>query len=166
MRLPSSPTRTNSVARPSVETSFSRNQAPKPNALPDFRLQARQWHTAMRKGSPEHVAESWPHEHSGRRVVIVGSYTSAPMRRAWDRFIFTITSEVGGDAIDEIDSRRAALFRNLDNGTSSISANFRDRFACLSRAMQLGLRQLRQMLEILLSQMRATAICRCRYVLG
>src|SRR6266478_6245357 len=132
MRLPSSPTRTNSVASPSVNTSSLRNQAPKPNALPVFRLQARQWQTAMRKGSPEHVAESWPHEHSARRVVMVGSYTSAPMRRALDRFIFTITSEVGGDAIDEIDSRGAAVFRNLDYRTSGLSANFRDRFACLS----------------------------------
>src|ERR1700674_353174 len=76
MWLPSSTTRTNSVAFPSVRTSFLLNQAPKPNALPVFRLQARQWHTAMRAGSPEQVAESWPHEHSARRVVvIVGSYT-------------------------------------------------------------------------------------------
>jgi hypothetical protein len=72
---PSSPTRTNSAARPSVNTSCLRNQAPKPNAMPVFRLQARQWHTEIRKGSPEHVAESWPHGHSARRVVIVGSYT-------------------------------------------------------------------------------------------
>src|ERR1700691_5705539 len=125
---PSSPTRTNSVACPSVKTSCLRNQAPKPNALPVFRLQARQWHTAMRTGSPEHVAESWPHEHSARRVVIVGSYTSAPMRRAWDSFVFAMTGEVGGDAIDELDARHAAVFRNLEHGTSSLLADFRDRF--------------------------------------
>src|SRR5579863_9119177 len=101
MRLPSSPTRTNSVASPSIDTSSLRNQAPKPNALPVFRLQARQWHTAMRKGSPEQVADSCPQEHSARRVVMLGSYASAPMRRASDTFMFAMTGEVGGDSIDQ-----------------------------------------------------------------
>jgi hypothetical protein len=45
-------------ARPSIETSFSANRALKLNALPVRRLQARQWQTETRTGSPEQVADS------------------------------------------------------------------------------------------------------------
>jgi hypothetical protein len=41
-----------------MDTSSSANRALKLNALPVRRLQARQWHTEMRIGSPEHMAES------------------------------------------------------------------------------------------------------------
>jgi len=42
----------------------------KAECAPCFPLQARQWHIGdSDRGSPEHVAESWPHEHSARRVV-------------------------------------------------------------------------------------------------
>src|SRR5208282_1286313 len=105
---PSSPTRTNSAARPSVETYSSRNQALKPNALPVFRLQARQWHTAMRVGSPEQVAESWPHEHSARRVVIVGSYTFVWQSRK--KRLHTICRGLGTLALPRVVSFRRKLF--------------------------------------------------------
>src|SRR6266436_4539062 len=108
MRLPSSPTRTNSVASPSVNTSSLRNQAPKPNALPVFRLQARQWHTAMRKGSPEQVAESWPQEHSARRVVIAGSYTSDLGGR--EKRLSTICCGSGKLGLPRVGSFRQKLF--------------------------------------------------------
>jgi hypothetical protein len=54
----SSPIRVNSDTRPRIDTSCSANRALKLNALPVRRLQARQWHTEMRIGSPEQMAES------------------------------------------------------------------------------------------------------------
>jgi hypothetical protein len=50
--------RVNSAERPSIDTLSSGNRALKLNALPVRRLQARQWQTETRTGSPEHVAES------------------------------------------------------------------------------------------------------------
>src|SRR5262245_55979621 len=73
MRLPSSPIRVCSRDRPAIDTLSSAKRALKLKALPVRRLQARQWHTEIRTGSPAQVAESWPQEHSARRVVMEGS---------------------------------------------------------------------------------------------
>src|SRR4051794_7990616 len=77
-RPPSSPIRVNAAARPVISTSFAANRALKLNALPVRRLQARQWQTETRTGSPEQVAESCPHEHSARRVVMAAPLEIAP----------------------------------------------------------------------------------------
>jgi hypothetical protein len=52
-------------------------------ALPVRRLQARQWQTETRTGSPSQIAASWPQEHWARRRVMTvsssgsGEHTSA-----------------------------------------------------------------------------------------
>jgi hypothetical protein len=56
----------NLLARPSMETASARNPALKLNAPPVRRLQAKQWQTETRTGSPKHVAESCPQQHSAR----------------------------------------------------------------------------------------------------
>jgi hypothetical protein len=61
----------NFSARPSIDTAFAGKRALKLNALPVRRLQDRQWQTETRSGSPEHVAESCPQEHSARRWLIL-----------------------------------------------------------------------------------------------
>jgi len=71
--LPSSPMRTNSFACPSTETSRLLNQAPKPNALPVSAYTPGSGRRRCGRVS-EQVADSCPHWHSARRVVIGGSY--------------------------------------------------------------------------------------------
>src|ERR1700689_1558120 len=144
---PSSPIRTNSVACPSIHTSSFRNQAPKPNALPVFRLQAKQWQREKGGGSPLQLADSWPHEHCARRVVgmlevyhlggaivrlisLLAMVRSTSMRRAGRRLRTEIASEVAGDSIDERDSRKGAMFGDLDDGAVRLRADSRQ---CLAR---------------------------------
>src|SRR5580704_14334639 len=183
MRPPSSPTRTNSFARPSNTTSCWGNQALKPNALPVRCLHAIQWQTDRRTGSPEQVADNWPHEHCARRVVgmlevyhlgrarvrLISSLAgrrSASKRRAGRRLRIELAGEFGGDSIDERDSRKAAMFGDLQHRTVRLRADSRECLARLHCAAQLRLCELRQMIEVLLAQMRAAAIAQRGYVVG
>src|SRR5580692_12626785 len=183
MRPPSSPTRTNSVARPSIRTSCWGNQALKPNALPVRCLQAMQWQTDRRTGSPEHVADSCPHEHCARRVVrmlevyhlgrarvrltsSLDGGRSASMCRAGRGPSTEVAREFAGDSIDERDSRKAAMFGDRDDRTLGLRADSRECLARLRGAAQLRLCQLGQMFEVLLAQIRAPAIGHCGYIPG
>src|ERR1700691_2911408 len=100
-RPPSSPIRVNSTARPSIDTSPAANRALKLNALPLRRLQARQWQMEMRIGSPEQVAESWPQEHSARRVTMAVSFPVSYEHLApevtWPRVFFPPAPMAGRD---------------------------------------------------------------------
>jgi hypothetical protein len=58
-------------------------------ALPDRRLHAKQWHTDIRTGSPEQVADSCSQEHFAIRSIIghpFGLTLAALLRGQTDRF--------------------------------------------------------------------------------
>src|SRR5277367_1231691 len=88
------------------------------------------------------------------------------MRRAGRGVRTDIASEFAGDSIDERDSRKTAMFGDLQHRTFRLRADSCDRLARLRSAAQLRLCQLRQMLEVLLAQMRPAAIAQRGYVAG
>src|SRR5277367_4106946 len=88
------------------------------------------------------------------------------MYRASRRFRVEVASEFGGDSIDERDSRKAAMFGDLQHRTVRLRADSRDCLARLRSADQLRLCQLRQMLEVLLARTSAAAIAQRGYIVG
>ncbi len=103
------------------------------------------------------------------RVRLISSFAtvrSASMRRADSRFRTEVASEFAGDSIDERESRKTAMLGDLQNRTVCLRADSRDCLARLRGAAQLRLCQLRQMFEVLLTQMRAAAIGQRGYVAG
>src|SRR5208282_921864 len=64
---------------------------------------------------------------------------SAPMHRAGRGFIFTIPGKLklGGDAIDELDSRETAVLGDLEHRTTGLGPDFCDRLARVGGAIQL-----------------------------
>src|SRR5277367_4412824 len=88
------------------------------------------------------------------------------MCRAGRGFRIEVASEFGGDSIDERDSRKAAMFGDLQHRTVRLRADSRDCLARLRGSAQLRLCQLRQMLEVLLARTSAAAIAQRGYVAG
>src|ERR1700678_4097172 len=98
---------------------------------------------------------------SGHRCLL-----SASVRGANRALIFAMPGELGGDAIDQLDSREATVLGDLEHRAARLFADFRDRLARFRRAIQFRLCQLGEMLEVFLAQMRAAASCQCRDVAG
>src|ERR1035437_1669084 len=93
---------------------------------------------------------------------------SVPRHRAGRWFIFTIPGKrkLGGDAIDELDSRETAMLGDLEHRTPCLGADFCDRLARVRRATELRPGQLGEMLEVFLSQMGSASVRQRRYVIG
>src|SRR5450756_3043480 len=90
------------------------------------------------------------------------------MHRAGRGFIFTIPDKrkLGGDAIDEFDSRQTAMLGDLEHRTPCLGPDFCDRLARVRHAIQLRPGEIGEMLEVFLSQMGSTAVRQRRYVIG
>src|ERR1019366_2750683 len=90
---------------------------------------------------------------------------SVPMRRAGRGFIFTIPGKrkLGGNTIDELDSREIAMLGDLEHRTACLDADFCDRLARVRHATQLRPGSLAQTLEIFLAQMGSAAVRQRRY---
>src|SRR5208282_6667564 len=73
---------------------------------------------------------------------------------------------LGGDAIDELDSREIVMLGDLEHRSAGLGADFCDRLARVRRAIQLRPGQLGEMLEVFPSQMGSAAIGQRRYVIG
>src|SRR5580658_2373340 len=86
---------------------------------------------------------------------------SASMCRSGYRLRSEVAGEFAGDCIDECDSRKAAMFGDLQHRTVGLGADSRECLARLRGAAQLRLCELGQMFEVLLAQIRAPAIGHC-----
>src|SRR5208282_4416679 len=89
---------------------------------------------------------------------LFGGRRSMPMRRAGRGFIFAKAAKLGRDAIDQLDSGKAAVLGDREHRSAGLVADSLDRLARFRRAIQLRLCERGQMLEIPFAQMGSAAI--------